>query len=46
MTSDIIMVPSTEQMKAGSNIVVIKPSDAAKFAQTNNPPTNPAPKKK
>jgi FKBP-type peptidyl-prolyl cis-trans isomerase FklB len=47
MTSDIIMVPSTEQMKAGSNIVVIKPSDAARFAQTNNPaPTNPAPKKK
>jgi FKBP-type peptidyl-prolyl cis-trans isomerase FklB len=47
MTSDIIMVPSTEQMKAGSNIVVIKPADAAKFAQTNNPPpTPPAPKKK
>ena len=51
MTSDIIMVPSTEQMKAGSNIVVIKPADAAKFAQTNNPPPpvppmkNPAPKK-
>ena len=34
LTSDIIKVPSAEEMKKGAKIEVIKPEDAAK-AQTN-----------
>jgi len=35
LTSDIIMVPSADQLKAGSNIMVIKPEDLKKM--TNQP---------
>jgi FKBP-type peptidyl-prolyl cis-trans isomerase FklB len=50
-TSDIIKVPSAEEMKAGKKIEVIKAADAEKMAaeqsQTNKPATNaPAPTKK
>jgi FKBP-type peptidyl-prolyl cis-trans isomerase FklB len=46
LTSDIVMVPSVEHMKAGSNIVVIKPSEIAKYtnaapAQKTSPPAPP-----
>ena len=41
LTSDIIMVPSADALKAGSNIMVIKPEDLKKM--TNQPP--PPPKK-
>jgi len=42
LTSDIIKVPSLEEMKKGAKIEVIKPEDAAKFqqSQTQPPPTN------
>jgi FKBP-type peptidyl-prolyl cis-trans isomerase FklB len=42
LTSDIIKVPSLEEMKKGAKIEVIKPEDAAKFqqSQTEPPPTN------
>lgn len=36
LTSDIIMVPSADQLKAGSNIMVIKPDELKKM--TNQPP--------
>jgi FKBP-type peptidyl-prolyl cis-trans isomerase len=46
-TSDIIMVPSAEQLKAGSNIVIIKAEEAERMAReaqakaaTSNPATN------
>jgi FKBP-type peptidyl-prolyl cis-trans isomerase FklB len=35
LTSDIIKVPSAEEMKKGAKIEVIKPEDAAKMQQTN-----------
>ena len=35
LTSDIIKVPSKEEMDKGAKIEVIKPEDAAKMAQTN-----------
>jgi len=41
LTSDIVKVPSLEEMKKGAKIEVIKPEDAAKAAQaaaTNSPP--------
>jgi FKBP-type peptidyl-prolyl cis-trans isomerase FklB len=39
LTSDIVKVPSLEEMKKGAKIEVIKPEDAAKLqaAQTNQP---------
>ena len=39
LTSDIIKVPSQEEMKKGAKIEVIKPEDAAKYqqSQTNQP---------
>jgi FKBP-type peptidyl-prolyl cis-trans isomerase FklB len=39
LTSDIVKVPSLEEMKKGAKIEVIKPEDAAKMqaAQTNQP---------
>jgi FKBP-type peptidyl-prolyl cis-trans isomerase len=42
LTSDIIKVPSQEEMKKGAKIEVIKPEDAAKLqqSQTQPPPTN------
>jgi FKBP-type peptidyl-prolyl cis-trans isomerase len=42
LTSDIIKVPSLEEMKKGAKIEVIKPEDAAKFqqSQTEPPQTN------
>jgi FKBP-type peptidyl-prolyl cis-trans isomerase FklB len=42
LTSDIIKVPSLEEMKKGAKIEVIKPEDAAKFqqSQTQPPQTN------
>jgi FKBP-type peptidyl-prolyl cis-trans isomerase len=42
LTSDIIKVPSLEEMKKGAKIEVIKPEDAAKLqqSQTQPPPTN------
>ena len=42
LTSDIIKVPSLEEMKKGAKIEVIKPEDAAKLqqSQTEPPPTN------
>ena len=41
LTSDIIRVPSAEEMKAGAKIEVIKPEDAERMAagQTNAAPT-------
>jgi FKBP-type peptidyl-prolyl cis-trans isomerase len=36
LTSDIIKVPSAEEMKKGAKIEVIKPEDAEKMQQTNN----------
>lgn len=41
LTSDIIKVPSLEEMKKGAKIEVIKPEDAAKLQQV---PTNQQPK--
>ena len=43
LTSDIIRVPSAEEMKAGAKIEVIKAEDAEKMAaaQTNQAATNP-----
>ena len=40
ITSDIVKVPSLEEMKKGAKIEVIKPEDAAKAqeSQTNSPP--------
>ena len=35
LTSDIIKVPSAEELKKGAKIEVIKAEDAAKQAQTN-----------
>jgi FKBP-type peptidyl-prolyl cis-trans isomerase len=42
LTSDIIKVPSLEEMKKGAKIEVIKPEDVAKLqqSQTQPPPTN------
>jgi FKBP-type peptidyl-prolyl cis-trans isomerase FklB len=42
LTSDIIKVPSLEEMKKGAKIEVIKPEDAAKLQQSQPqpPPTN------
>ena len=42
LTSDIIKVPSQEEMKKGAQIEVIKPEDAAKYqqSQTQPPQTN------
>ena len=42
LTSDIIKVPSREEMDKGAKIEVIKPEDAAKLqqSQTQPPPTN------
>jgi FKBP-type peptidyl-prolyl cis-trans isomerase FklB len=42
LTSDIVKVPSLEEMKKGAKIEVIKPEDAAKAqaAQTQSSPTN------
>jgi FKBP-type peptidyl-prolyl cis-trans isomerase len=42
LTSDIIKVPSAEEMKKGAKIEVIKPEDAAKLqqSQTQPPQTN------
>jgi len=42
LTSDIIKVPSAEEMKKGAKIEVIKPEDAAKLqqSQTQPPSTN------
>jgi hypothetical protein len=42
LTSDIIKVPSLEEMKKGAKIEVIKPEDAAKLqqSQTQPPQTN------
>jgi FKBP-type peptidyl-prolyl cis-trans isomerase len=42
LTSDIIKVPSLEEMKKGAKIEVIKPEDAARLqqSQTQPPPTN------
>jgi len=42
LTSDIIKVPSLEEMKKGAKIEVIKPEDAAKLqqSQTQPPPAN------
>ena len=40
LTSDIIKVPSLEEMKKGAKIEVIKPEDVAKFQQSQTPPTN------
>lgn len=43
LTSDIIKVPSAEEMKKGAKIEVIKPEEAARLAQqaTNQPPVQP-----
>jgi len=38
LTSDIIKVPSQEEMKKGAKIEVIKPEDAAKYQQSQTPP--------
>ena len=38
LTSDIIKVPSLEEMKKGAKIEVIKPEDAAKFQQSQTQP--------
>ncbi len=38
LTSDIIKVPSQEEMKKGAKIEVIKPEDAAKLQQPATPP--------
>jgi FKBP-type peptidyl-prolyl cis-trans isomerase FklB len=39
LTSDIIKVPSQEEMKKGAKIEVIKPEDAAKLQQSQPPPS-------
>ena len=39
LTSDIIKVPSQEEMKKGAKIEVIKPEDAAKFQQSQPQPS-------
>jgi FKBP-type peptidyl-prolyl cis-trans isomerase FklB len=45
LTSDIIRVPSAEELKAGAKVEVIKAEDLEKQAKaaaaTNNPPSNP-----
>jgi hypothetical protein len=38
LTSDIIKVPSQEEMKKGAKIEVIKPEDAAKYQQSQPKP--------
>jgi FKBP-type peptidyl-prolyl cis-trans isomerase FklB len=38
LTSDIIKVPSAEELKKGAKIEVIKPEDAAKAAQAEKKP--------
>jgi FKBP-type peptidyl-prolyl cis-trans isomerase len=38
LTSDIIKVPSQEEMKKGAKIEVIKPEDAAKYQQSQPQP--------
>jgi FKBP-type peptidyl-prolyl cis-trans isomerase FklB len=40
LTSDIIKVPSLEEMKKGAKIEVIKPEDVVKLQQSQIPPTN------
>jgi len=45
LTSDIIKVPSADELKKGAKIEVIKAEDAAKMAQTNSDKTK-APDKK
>jgi FKBP-type peptidyl-prolyl cis-trans isomerase len=39
LTSDIIKVPSQEEMKKGAKIEVIKPEDAAKYQQSQSQPS-------
>jgi hypothetical protein len=39
LTSDIIKVPSAEDMKKGAKIEVIKPEDAAKYQQSQPQPS-------
>jgi FKBP-type peptidyl-prolyl cis-trans isomerase len=45
LTSDIIKVPSAEELKKGAKIEVIKAEDAAKQAQTNGDKTGKSDKK-
>ncbi len=41
LTSDIVKVPSLEEMKKGAKVEIIKPEDAAKMAaQSSSPATN------
>jgi hypothetical protein len=39
LTSDIIKVPSAEEMKKGAKIEIIKPEDAAKLQQSQPQPS-------
>jgi hypothetical protein len=39
LTSDIIRVPSAEELKKGAKIEVIKPEEAAKAAEAAKSPT-------
>jgi len=45
LTSDIIKVPSAEEMKKGAKIEVIKPEDVAKLQQSQTPPPTNQPAK-
>ena len=45
LTSDIIKVPSLEEMKKGAKIEVIKPEDVAKLQQSQTPPPTNQPAK-
>src|SRR6266404_3957041 len=45
LTSDIIRVPSAEELKAGSNIQVLKPEDVEKLIKAQTNATNKAEKK-
>jgi len=46
LTSDIIRVPSAEELKAGSNIQVLKPEDVEKLIKAQTNATNKAVEKK
>jgi len=45
LTSDIIRVPSAEELKAGSNIQVLKPEDVERLTRAATNVTNKAGKK-